>query len=96
MLDIAPFDDSDPVDNANIILGELEKYSPAMLDEPRWLVLNKTDLLTPEEAEYRCRDIIERLNWTGPVYEISAISATGTRELVFDIMMYLEENADAT
>ncbi|MDH5485830.1 MAG: Obg family GTPase CgtA [Gammaproteobacteria bacterium] len=94
MIDIAPFDATDPVDNANIILAELEKYNPEMLDEPRWLVLNKVDLMPAEDAELRCKDIIDRLNWTGPVYEIAAINGGGTRELVFDIMNYLEENAD--
>jgi GTP-binding protein len=63
-----------------------------MLDEPRWLVLNKLDLLPREDAEEICRDIVERMNWQGPVYEISAISGDGTRELIFDIMNYLEEN----
>lgn len=92
LIDIAPFDQTDPVDSARKILHELEKYNPAMLEEPRWLVLNKTDLLPREEAEEVCRDIVERLNWTGPLYEISAISADGTKELVFDIMNYLEEN----
>jgi GTP-binding protein len=92
IIDIAPFDQTDPVDSANKILNELEKFNPAMLDEPRWLVLNKTDLLPEEDAEVVCKDIIERMNWQGPVYEISAISNKGTRELIFDIMNYLEEN----
>ncbi len=92
VIDIAPFDQTDPVDSANKILHELEKFNPAMLEEPRWLVLNKTDLLPKEEAEATCKDIIERMNWQGPVYEISAISNEGTREMIFDIMNYLEEN----
>ncbi len=92
IIDIAPFDQSDPVDSARKILHELEKFNPAMLEEPRWLVLNKTDLLPREDAETVCRHIIEQLQWTGPVYEISAISAEGTKELIFDIMNYLEEN----
>ena len=92
IIDIAPFDQSDPVDSARKILHELEKFNPAMLEEPRWLVLNKTDLLPKEDTETVCRHIIEQLQWTGPVYEISAISADGTKELIFDIMNYLEEN----
>jgi len=92
VIDIAPFDQTDPVDSANKILHELEKFNPAMLDEPRWLVLNKTDLLPREDVEATCRDIVERMNWQGPVYEIAAISGEGTRELIFDIMNYLEEN----
>ena len=92
VIDIAPFDDTDPVDSAEKIIHELEKYNPEMLEEPRWIVLNKVDLLPGEDAEQRCKDIIDRMGWVGPVYEISAISGDGTRELVFDIMNYLEEN----
>lgn len=91
IIDIAPFDQVDPVESAQKILLELEKFNPAMLDEPRWLVLNKTDLLPKEEADIICSDIVERLNWKGHCYKISAISGEGTRELVFDIMNYLEE-----
>ena len=93
IIDIAPFDQIDPVESAQKILLELEKFNPAMLEEPRWLVLNKTDLLPREETEIICRDIIERLDWKDPFYEISAISGDGTRELVFDIMNHLEENS---
>jgi GTPase len=92
VIDIAPFDDSDPVVDAKKIQYELEKYNPALLEEPRWLVLNKLDLMPREDAQLRCRDIVKRLKWKGPVYEISAISGDGTRELTFDIMNYLEEN----
>jgi GTP-binding protein len=95
VIDIAPFDESDPVTDARKIIHELEKFNPALLEEPRWLVLNKLDLLPKEEAEKRCRDIVKRLKWKGPVYEISAISAEGTREMTFDIMNYLEENNEA-
>ena len=94
VIDIAPYDQIDPVESANIILNELEKYNPAMLDEPRWLVLNKTDLLPEEEANAVCDDIIERLNWKGPNYRVSAVGKTGTQPLVFDIMTYLEEEKD--
>jgi len=94
VIDIAPYDQVDPVESANIILHELEKYNPAMLDEPRWLVLNKTDLLPDEEANAVCDDIIERLNWKGPSYRVSAVGKTGTQPLIFDIMTYLEEEKD--
>lgn len=94
VIDIAPYDQIDPVESANIILHELEKYNPAMLDEPRWLVLNKTDLLPEEEANAVCDDIIQRLNWKGPSYRVSAVGKTGTQALIFDIMTYLEEEKD--
>ena len=95
VVDIAPFDDSDPVAEAKKILYELEKFNPALLDEPRWLVLNKLDLLPKDEAKNRCKDIVKRLKWTAPVYEITAINGNGTRELTFDIMKFLEKNNEA-
>ncbi len=94
VIDIAPFDQTDPVKNAQTILHELEKYNPAMLDEPRWLVLNKTDLLPDDEAEAVCDNIIQGLDWQGPAYRVSAESKRGTQQLVFDIMAYLEEEKD--
>ena len=95
IVDIAPFDDSDPVDQAKKIIHELEKFNPDLLNEPRWLVLNKLDLLPKDEAAKRCRDIVKRLKWKQPVYQITAINGDGTKELVFDIMKHLEKNNEA-
>ena len=53
-------------------------------------MLNKSDLLDDEELKNKQTDIIERLNWSGPVYTISAISKKGTEQLAFDIMQQLE------
>ena len=94
VVDIAPFDQTDPVDGAQKILHELEKYNPAMLDEPRWLVLNKTDLLPEDEVDAVCEDILQRLDWHGPSYRISAVQKDGTKQMVFDIMNYLEEQKE--
>lgn len=94
VVEIAPYDQSDPVESANKILHELEKYNPAMLDEPRWLVLNKIDLLPEDEANAVCDDIIQRMNWQGPSYRVSAVQKQGTQALVFDIMNYLEEQRE--
>jgi len=94
VLDIAPYDQIDPVESAEKILYELEKYNPAMLDEPRWLVLNKTDLLPEDEANALCDDIVKRMNWTGPCYRVSAVQKSGTKALVYDIMNYLEEQKE--
>jgi len=94
VIDIAPYDQIDPVESVKVILHELEKYNPAMLDEPRWLVLNKIDLLPEDEVDAVCDDIIERLNWDGPSYRVSAVGKSGTQQLIFDIMTYLEEEKD--
>lgn len=92
LLDIAPPDpDSDPVVDARAIVGELKKFSPALAKKERWLVLNKLDLLPPDEAERRCKDIVRRLRFKGPVFRISGISRQGTDALCQAIMRRLEE-----
>ena len=90
LVDLAPFDGSDPVEQAVTIIGELEKYSEALAQKPRWLVLNKTDLLDEEEIASTSAAIIEALNWEGPVYKISAIQGDAREGLVYEIMQYLE------
>ena len=93
LVDMAPLDESDPADAAEIILHELEKFSSALVERERWLVLNKADQLLDEEREERLRAVIERLDWQGPVYVISALEREGTEALCQDIMRYLDERA---
>lgn len=90
IIDLAPFDGSDPVEQAQIIINELDKYSHELTEKPRWLILNKSDLLDKNELKQRQQEITEQLNWSGPVYTISAVTKTGTEQLVFDIMKQLE------
>jgi GTP-binding protein len=90
IVDMQPYDGSDPVDEANTIIKELISFNPELADKPRWLVLNKSDLLDDEELKTKQADIIDRLNWSGPIYTISAISKKGTEQLAFDIMQQLE------
>lgn len=90
VVDIMPPDGSDPVDHIKAIIKELEKFNPELLAKERWLVLNKTDLLPVDEAEERCQQIIQRLGWTGRVFQISGLSHSGTDELAQEAMRYLE------
>jgi len=89
ILDIAPFDDSKPVDDAKKILAELQKYSDELANKERWLVINKADLLSEEELSQRRKEITDALDWKGPVYTISALGKTGTQQVVYDVMNYL-------
>jgi GTP-binding protein len=91
MVDIMPLDDSDPVANVKAISNELKKYSPELYKKERWLVLNKVDLLDPEEARVRCEEIVERLGWKGRVFAISGLSHEGTEDLAKACMTYLEQ-----
>jgi GTP-binding protein len=96
LVDVAPLDDSDPVADVQAIVRELEKFSPELGERERWLVLNKIDLLADDEREARCRAIVERLGWRGPVFSIAAVSQQGTRELVFAIMDHIEQRQTVT
>jgi len=89
-VDVAPIDDSDPVENVRIIANELQKFSPTLATRDRWLLLNKVDLLDPEEADARCQAIVDELQWTGPVFRISALHRDGTGPLAGKIMDHLE------
>lgn len=93
LVDMAPLDGSDPADAAEVILHELEKFSPALTQRDRWLVLNKADQLLEEEREERVRHVVERLDWKGPVFVISALESEGTEALSQAIMRYLDERA---
>lgn len=90
LVDLAPLDGSDPAEAALAIAGELERFSPTLAQRERWLVLNKCDLLDDETREVRRRQVIEALDWKGPVHTISAISGAGTRVLCAALMERLE------
>jgi GTP-binding protein len=73
------------------ILKELGQFSPELAGRERWLVLNKVDLVAPEERQDRCRAIIDGLGWQGPVYGISGLRREGTDALVQDVMAYIDK-----
>lgn len=85
LVDVKPLDGSDPVEAVNKISQELAKFSSDLMNKPRWLILNKIDLLADEEREDVCADIINRLNWHQNIFKISALSKIGTKELIHAI-----------
>ena len=91
IIDVLPIDQTDPVEGGISIVNELKKHSETLHDKESWLVLNKSDLLAAEDTEEHCQEIINGLNWTGPVYTISAATGTGSRDLASDIMIRLEQ-----
>ena len=91
VVDLAPFDDSDPVAQARAIVAELKKYDPGLHKKPRWLVLNKLDMVPAEERAERVRDFVRRLRWKGPVHRISGLARQGTRDLMQALMRRLDE-----
>jgi GTPase len=83
LVDMAPFDDAvDPVQQAKAIIAELAKYDPELVAKPRWLVLNKLDMVPDEkERAKRVKDFVKRMKWKGPVFEISALARQGLEPL---------------
>ncbi len=85
LVDVAPLDESDPVETFKKIEQELGKFSAELAEKPRWLVLNKIDLMPEEERKKYCEEIVKKLKWTGRVFYISALTKIGTSELVYSI-----------
>jgi GTP-binding protein len=91
IVDLLPPDpDADPVRDARSIISELKKFSASLARKPRWLVINKRDLLPDAEAEARAADIRRRLRHRGPSFLISAATGRGTRELAEAVMNHLD------
>lgn len=89
----SPDPDIDPVgpavEGAKAIVEELRKYDQTLYDKPRWLVLNKLDMVTdPEDVKKR---ICKALDWTGPVFAISALTGEGTQDLIWALQDWLDE-----
>jgi GTPase len=94
LVDIAPLDpDADPVRDARAIVAELKKFDKELAAKPRWLVLNKRDLLPPKEAEKRAKEIVRRLRYRGAYFLISGATGEGTKPLCEAAMTLLEEHA---
>ena len=91
MVDMAPFDDADPVAQARAIVAELKKYDPALHAKPRWLVFNKLDMVPAEERETRVKEFVRRLRWKGPVFAISALARENLDPLVKAIWFHVAQ-----
>ena len=96
LVDMAPFDEGvDPATQVRAIENELRKYDPGMLEKPRWLVLNKADLLPEEEREARAEALVRELGWKEPWFMISAIGREGTWPVVLKIQQFFDDQKAA-
>jgi GTP-binding protein len=99
LVDIAPMeggvDGVSPAEQVRAIERELEKHDPELLGKPRWLVLNKADLLLEEEQQELARSVIEELGWTDRWYLVSAISREGTWPIMKDVMAFFDREREA-
>ena len=105
VVDLAPFDEGvEPAAEALAIIEELRRYDEALHDKPRWLVLNKIDMLVDDERAERVAQFLADIGWDHPqpddqfefdlitprVFQISALAREGTQELVQTIQRYLD------
>ncbi len=90
LIDIAPLDNSDPVKVAKQIVNELQQFDAELAAKPRWLVFNKIDLIDEDERQAICKNIVKKLKWKGPVFEVSALKKLCTKELCFKLQEYLD------
>jgi GTP-binding protein len=91
LVDMMPYDGSTAGENAEVIEQELQKFSPTMAEGDRWLVLNKVDLLPDDEVNARCQEVVDHLNWQGPVFRMSGLASQGTKDLCAGIMDYIDD-----
>ena len=96
LVDMAPFDESiDPAEQVRAIENELRKYDPDMLEKPRWLVLNKGDLLDDETRAERAKAIIAALDWKEPWFTVSALGREGTWPIMLKIQQFFDDQKHA-
>ena len=95
LVDMAPWDETTPAQAAVTAVSELEKFSQSLAQQPRWLVLNKLDMLPEEEQDAACQSVIDALGWDGPVYRISALNKLGLTPLVHDLQDFLDARVAA-
>lgn len=91
VIDLLPVDESDPVANALTIFDELEQYSEKVAAKPCWLVFNKVDLLTEEDADQKIQEILDALGWEGQYAKISAVNKLGTQNLCNQLAEFMKE-----
>ena len=89
VVDLAPFDDTDPVKQARAIVNELKIYDEELYNKPRWLVLNKLDMVPEAERVTRVLEFVRRYGWKGPVFQISALTRQGCEQLVQTIYKHV-------
>ncbi len=97
LVDMAPFDDSvDPVAQAKAIVKELKKYDAKLHDKPRWLVLNKMDMVPTDERAARVKDFVRRMRTKAPVFEVSALTREGLEPLLKAVYRHVAASKNAT
>ena len=90
LVDIAPIDGTDPVEQVRAIEQELAKFDPELLERPRWLVLNKADVLAQDQRQAVAEEIVRRLGWQAPWFLVSAIARENTMPVCQQVQRFFE------
>jgi GTP-binding protein len=95
LVDIAPYDETaNPVAEAHAIVNELKKYDESLYQKPRWLLLNKMDMLPADERDQYRQQFLKDFGWDGKCFIISALTGEGCKEVVYAIMEFLDQNRE--
>ncbi|MGP5495386.1 Obg family GTPase CgtA [Psychrobacter celer] len=94
LVDVKPVDGSDPVENARVILNELERFSPELANLPQILVLNKIDQVAEEDLNELCTHIVAELGWTGMVFRTSTLTGEGVDAVKYHLMNDIERERE--
>ena len=92
LVDMMPYDGSTSGQNAQVIERELDAFSPTLAEGDRWLILNKVDLLREDDIDVACQQVIDDLEWKGPVFRMSGLASQGTKVLCAAIMDYIDDH----
>lgn len=91
VVDIQPIDGSDPVEQVRTIESELQQFDAELVERPRWLVINKSDVFSDEEELHAvANDIVARLEWKGPWFLVSAASQAGTWDVCLKVQQFFD------
>jgi GTP-binding protein len=96
LVDIAPVDDTDVAAQVRAIEQELAKFNPELLERPRWLVLNKADMLPEDERHAVAQRIIAELGWTQPWFLVSAIARENTMAVCQQVQQFFESQREVS
>jgi len=99
LVDVSPMEGGvegvSPAEQVRLLEHELVKHDPELLAKPRWLVLNKADLMFEDEARVAAEQVVAELGWTGPWYLVSALGREGTWPIMKDVMAFFDQQRAA-
>ena len=97
LVDIAPMEggvEISAAEQVRAIERELERHDPELLAKPRWLVLNKADLLPEDERQAAAQAVIDELGWKDRWFLVSAIGRDGTWPVMLEVQAFFDRQRE--